>query len=94
MSLTQYAVEIDELNKALRIIVGTADWAVENLGGVWVDYHEKVGIGWEYYGGIFRPPSPYPSWFWAGDDWIAPRPIPEEGVWIWSEDEFDWVEIS
>jgi hypothetical protein len=47
-----------ELNDdvVVRVIVGTADWAVEHLGGVWVDIDHKAGPGWTYDGTQLVPP--------------------------------------
>jgi hypothetical protein len=45
-----------------QVIVGTAQWAADNLGGTWVDSPEKVGIGWIYDGtDIVPPPAPEPD---------------------------------
>lgn len=47
-----------------QVIVGTAAWAVEHLGGLWVQPPELVGIGWAYIDGQIIPPEPDPQ----GDD--------------------------
>jgi len=53
-------------NVVVRVIVGTADWATEHLGGVWVDIDHKAGPGWTYDGtDIVPPPAPEPD---AQDD--------------------------
>ena len=53
------AAELDDDNVVVRVIVGTAAWATENLGGVWVDPPQLVGIGWTYDGtDIVPPPAP------------------------------------
>jgi len=54
-----YAAELNDDNVVVRVIVGTAQWAVEHLGGVWVDPPELVGIGWLFDGEqIVPPPAP------------------------------------
>jgi hypothetical protein len=54
-----YAAELDDDGVVLRVIVGTAAWAVEHLGGVWVDPPDLVGIGWVFDGDqIVPPPAP------------------------------------
>ena len=59
MSDLTYAAELDDDNVVVRVIVGTAQWAVEHLGGTWVDPPELVGIGWTYDGtDIVPPPAP------------------------------------
>lgn len=42
-----YAAEIID-NTVARVIVGDASWAVERLGGFWVDTDTLVGIGWTW----------------------------------------------
>jgi hypothetical protein len=51
----QHAAELDANNTVIRVIVGTAEWATANLGGVWVD-SPKCGPGWTYHDGEFHPP--------------------------------------
>jgi hypothetical protein len=43
------------------VIVGTAEWATEHLGGTWVDSPVKVGAGWAYIDGQIIPPEPDPQ---------------------------------
>lgn len=50
-----YAVRIDN-GIAVEVIVGSPEWAVENLGGEWVGSEAKVGIGWVWDGHQFNPP--------------------------------------
>lgn len=42
-----YTAEIIN-NTVTRVIVGNADWAVERLGGFWVNTDTLVGIGWTW----------------------------------------------
>ena len=42
-----YAAKIDN-GIVTHVIVGTAGWAVENIGGQWVDTSTLVGIGWAW----------------------------------------------
>ena len=50
-----YAAELND-DVVVRVIVGTADWAVEHLGGMWVDIDHKAGPGWTYDGTQLVPP--------------------------------------
>jgi hypothetical protein len=85
-----YAAHIEH-DTVTQVIVGNAAWAVEHLGGQWVDSPTKVGIGWTYtHDDGFRPPTPYPSWLWD-DGWHPPVPQPDEGSWAWDEDAGQWV---
>ena len=53
-----YAAELND-NVVVRVIVGTAQWATEHLGGVWVNIDHKAGPGWTYDGtDIVPPPAP------------------------------------
>lgn len=53
-----YAVSVVR-NVVAQVIVGNASWAVENLGGEWVDSESKVGVGWLLVDGkIVPPPAP------------------------------------
>jgi hypothetical protein len=59
-----------------QVIVGTAQWATDNLGGTWVDSPDKVGSGWELVDGVIRPPASDPTWTYNGTD-VVPPPAPE-----------------
>jgi hypothetical protein len=67
---TYAALIIDGL--VAQVIVGTAQWAVEHLGGEWVQPPELVGIGWAYVDGQIIPPAPDPTFTWDGAEWQAP----------------------
>mgnify|MGYP001553094735 CR=1 FL=1 len=91
--------KVNEQGIVEQCIVGEAEWASRNLGGMWVNTEKKVGIGWTYdftYG--FRPPQPYPSWTWENDKWNAPVPYPEvseenPAYYVWNEDTLTWDEF-
>ena len=57
-----WAAELNDNDIVVRVIVGTADWATDNLGGRWVpcdkDSDDYPGAGWSYIGGVFVPPEP------------------------------------
>lgn len=42
-----YAAQIEN-NLVTQVIVGTASWANDRLGGQWVDAPTLVGIGWAW----------------------------------------------
>jgi hypothetical protein len=52
-----YAAHIEH-DTITQVIVGNAAWAVEHLGGEWVDSPVKVGIGWLLVDGEIVPPEP------------------------------------
>jgi hypothetical protein len=45
--MSSYAVEIID-GIVGRVIVANAQWAIENLGGFWVDSDQLVGNGWTW----------------------------------------------
>jgi hypothetical protein len=55
-----YAAHIEH-DTVTQVIVGNAAWAVEYLGGEWVDSPVKVGIGWLLVDGEIVPPAPDPT---------------------------------
>lgn len=55
-----YAAQLDENNVVIQVIVGTAEWATTNLGGVWVDCG-VCGPGWVYVDGQMVEPTPPPD---------------------------------
>jgi hypothetical protein len=55
-----YAAELDENNIVQQVIVGTAEWATDNLGGTWVDC-DPCGPGWVYVDGEMVPPYVEPD---------------------------------
>ncbi len=89
-----YAAEVDGDGRVVRVIVGSADWASEHLGGEWIDSDDKVGAGWETYEGGLRPAAPFPSWRWDGARWCAPIAIPEDVECVWDEAARMWVGLG
>ena len=45
MTSRTYACKVDN-GVVVQVLVGSASWANENLGGFWVDSESKVGLGW------------------------------------------------
>jgi hypothetical protein len=58
--MNTYAAHIEH-DTVTQVIVGNAAWAVEHLGGQWVDSPVKVGIGWLLVDGEIVPPEPDPT---------------------------------
>jgi hypothetical protein len=79
--MNTYAAHIDADNIVTEVIVGTAEWGEQNIGGNWVDVTETTGypgIGWEWLGDVFRSPQPSPDCVWDDDlnVWVCPEPNP------------------
>jgi hypothetical protein len=53
----------------------------------------EAGIGWTVEADGLRPPSPFPSWVWNGDEWEAPVPKPD-GDYYWDESTQSWATIG
>ena len=75
------------------------------LGGEWVQtsYNNNIrfnyaGIGYTYDTVLdaFYAPQPYASWVLAEATcmWIAPVPMPSEGLWMWDEATVSWVAVQ
>jgi hypothetical protein len=89
--MNTYAGKIED-GYVTQAIVGTAEWAIDNLGGEWVDSLDKIGIGWTWDADNgFRPESPYLSWIWDGSKWQPPVPYPDDGNdYMWDEEAVMW----
>jgi len=71
------------------------------LGGTWIqtsyngNFRKRfAGLRFTYDSDndVFIAPQPYPSWSLDDDfDWQPPTPRPEEGLWLWDENNLEWV---
>jgi hypothetical protein len=74
------------------------------LGGTWIQtsYNHRIrkqyaGIGFKYDADadVFIAPQPFPSWTLDDNhDWQPPVPKPEDGFWLWNEEELAWEIVS
>jgi hypothetical protein len=55
--MNTYAAKVED-GTVVQVIVGTAEWATERLGGMWVGSDVKVGVGWQVTNGTITPPEP------------------------------------
>ena len=90
------AAKLNEHNVVDQVIVGTPEWAIERLGGTWINSTGmQVGIGFTYHGDHFRPPQPFPSWMWIDETWNAPIPYPTDNqLYDWDETILHWVVLE
>jgi len=88
-----YCAKVEDGVITQVIVCGSAEWAIQHLGGQWVcPGGQLVGIGWTYSEADgFRSPKPYPSWVLDDGHWVAPVERPA-GDYVWSEDDLAWVE--
>ena len=92
--MSKYALRIENDIVVDAIVCDNPEWAIQKLGGEWIAYDTKIGIGWERYEiNSFREPQPYPSWTWVNDKWVAPVPSPE-GDFVWNEETQSWIEST
>lgn len=80
----------------IDLIAGDYNWAIERLGGDWVNATDKVvGVGYEYTNGEFVEPNPqpFPSWTLNEENnWTAPTPYPSDGeFYYWDEETLNWI---
>lgn len=62
------------------------------------DWQFQPAVGWTWDSKFgYRPPMPYPSWWWDIEkfSWTAPLPEPdslecEQGFWQWDEENTAW----
>lgn len=71
--MMEYAGKVED-GVVVDAIVGTAAWAMENLGGVWYNSDKKVPVPglWDEQHG-FRPMQPSPDCWWENDRWMCPE---------------------
>lgn len=80
-------------------------WLLDNLGGRWVktSYNGNIrarfaGIGYTFDEArdVFIAPQPFPSWVLdeVTTEWVPPVPMPTDGVYVWSEEEFAWQSLA
>lgn len=53
--MSQYAAEISDNQRVVRVIEGSAEWAADALGGSWIDC-DLCGIDWIIIHGKPTPP--------------------------------------
>ncbi len=71
------------------------------LGGIWkqTSYNSNFrkmyagkGYTFDEVNDIFIAPQPYASWELDENfDWQAPVPMPQDGIWLWDEEQQQWV---
>lgn len=65
-------------DEIVNIIEAESATVAERVTGKKAVPHDgRVAIGWSRErGGPWRPPKPFESWRWDGDDWVPPVPYP------------------
>lgn len=88
---------IDGLDTETYYAQGT-DYSVKRTS-----YHGNIrknyaGIGYTYdeVRDAFIAPKTYPSWTLDENtcQWVAPKPKPQQGLWIWDEAKGDWISAT
>ena len=92
--MKKYAIHNNQI--VLNIIISESEKDVQdNIDYPYVEIiDDRPQIGWinlSNFGWV--PPSPYQSWIWNGETWIAPIPIPENLKFPnWNEELQQWEE--
>lgn len=79
-----------------------SEWCASTFGGTWVQtsYNGRIrknyaGVGFTYDPArdAFIPLQPYPSWTLdeATCLWQPPVPMPTDGLYVWNEEQQEWV---
>lgn len=69
----KYAGEVVD-GFVVRAVVGTAEWAIQNLGGEWHESENKISVPgtWNEQDG-FRSLQPSPDCWWENNSWVCPE---------------------
>ena len=60
-----------------------------------VEVTDAAWIGGDYFGGLFYPPQPFPSWTRGDGEWLPPVPMPDDGKrYVWNEDAQEWQAVE
>ena len=76
--MRQHCAQIVE-NVVVRVIVGTPEWAVANLGGEWVVTDKRGESGVNYCGPGYGYDAAFPERF--APQWVMPAPETDTGEW-------------
>ena len=100
--VTEVIVGIDETELIEGIDPETWYGQFRGQRCVRTSYNGKIrrryaGIGYTYddTNDVFIAPKPHNGWLLNDNfDWIPPIPYPDEGDWMWDEEELKWVEVD
>ena len=69
------------------------NWLQTSYNGNTRKKYAGVGDTYDELKDVFISPQPYESWSLdENNDWQAPKPMPDEGMWVWDEATLDWLE--
>ena len=81
---------LDENNNVINVIV-CEDVQPETATQITYTDANPAYIGGDYVDGYFYTPQPYPSWTRDSGIWVAPIPMPDDGLpYIWNEETQSW----
>jgi hypothetical protein len=92
---------LDPANEEASGIAFLTEWSGGHTNWKQTSYNHNfrkqyAGIGFTYdsVNDVFIAPQPYFSWTLDDNfDWQPPSPKPASGLWIWNEEDLEWVEI-
>jgi hypothetical protein len=81
---------LDENNNVINLVVCEDDQPETATQITYTDAN-PAWIGGDYVDGYFYTPQPYPSWTRDNGIWVAPIPMPDDGLpYIWNEETQSW----
>lgn len=94
--------KLDSNNIVVNIESATQEWVDEfhlnNSDFKYVEYtdDEPAYMFGDYINKKFYQPQPYPSWVRNSEtlEWEAPVVKPDDGLYIWDEDNQEWKEVE
>jgi hypothetical protein len=94
--MATYAVIED--GTVINVIVADSQEIAEDVTqNTCIEYTEEnpLGIGWYWLAGHnkYVPVSPFPSWIYDGNNWVAPieMPVEENKYFTWNEETVSWT---
>lgn len=94
--MDNYAVYDSERNVVVNVVVAeSAEIAEEICGAAIFPTTGIPWIGWWRSDDTWCPPSPFDSWVWDGNEWVAPVQKPDDGQnYYWDEDSQSWIKAT
>ena len=76
-----------------RILGEDTEWVQTSYNGSIRHKYAGIGDTYDTVNDVFISPRPYPSWTLLDFNWTAPKPMPEDGMYRWDEENQEWVTL-
>lgn len=80
-----------------QIVDANAKWVQTSYNNNFRKLYAQPGLKYVPEKDLFYDPvGPYPSWSLNLEnyDWEPPIPVPQEGEWIWDEQNLNWIDAT